>query len=110
MSEINEKMKQLVIAGDSETLGNVIRQALDAGSMANGILDEALLSAMDIVGQRMKSGEMFIPEVLLAARTMQSGLESLHRFWLKAKCQMPALACWVQWRAICTILERTWSA
>lgn len=77
MSEINEKMKQLVIAGDSETLGNVIRQALDAGSMANGILDEALLSAMDIVGQRMKSGEMFIPEVLLAARTMQSGLEIL---------------------------------
>lgn len=77
MSEYNEKMMQLVIAGDSATLGNVIQQALNAEATAAKILEDALLPAMDIVGKRMKSGEMFIPEVLLAAKTMQSGLEIL---------------------------------
>ena len=39
------------------------------------ILDNALLPAMDVVGERMKTGAMFIPEVLLSARTMQSCLD-----------------------------------
>jgi 5-methyltetrahydrofolate--homocysteine methyltransferase len=77
MANMNEKMKQLVITGDAEMLKTVIQLALDAGATASSILDDALLPAMDIVGQRMKTGEMFIPEVLLAARTMQSGLAIL---------------------------------
>lgn len=77
MPELNEKMKQSVIAGDAETLADAIQQALAAGSTASDILEEALLPAMDVVGQRMKTGEMFIPEVLLAAKTMQSGLKIL---------------------------------
>lgn len=77
MSDMNEKLQQLVIAGDAGMLGTVIQMSLDAGTPAADILDNALLPAMDIVGQRMKSGEMFIPEVLLSARTMQSGLELL---------------------------------
>lgn len=74
MSEINEKLMQLVIAGDAEALKTAIQHTLDTGMSASAILDEALLPAMDIVGKRMKSGDMFIPEVLLSARTMQSGL------------------------------------
>ena len=70
-------MKQLVIAGDGAMLGTVIQLALDTGASASDILEEALLPAMDVVGQRMKTGEMFIPEVLLSAKTMQSGLEIL---------------------------------
>ena len=77
MSEMNEKMKQLVIAGDAGMLSTVIQLAFSTGLTASAILNEALLPAMDIVGQRMKTGEMFIPEVLLSARTMQSGLQLL---------------------------------
>ncbi len=77
MSDMNEKMQQLVIAGDASMLGTVIQLALDTGAQAADILDDALLPAMDVVGRRMKSGEMFIPEVLLSARTMQSGLKIL---------------------------------
>ncbi len=77
MSEMNEKMMQLVITGNAEALKPAIQQALDAGISATAILEEALLPAMDIVGKRMKNGDMFIPEVLMSARTMQSGLEIL---------------------------------
>ena len=53
-------------------------QALLAqGTSAREIIDRGLLPGMDVVGQRMKSGECFIPEVLLSARTMQSALDVL---------------------------------
>ncbi len=75
MSEIYEKVQQLVIGGDDSMLGTVIQLALDSGSSAAEILNSGLLPAMDLVGQKMKTGDMFIPEVLMAARTMQSGLD-----------------------------------
>lgn len=77
MANMNEKMKQLLIAGDAAMLETVIQLALDAGASASSIIDDALLPGMDVVGQRMKSGEMFIPEVLRAAKTMHSGLAIL---------------------------------
>ncbi|WP_022667835.1 cobalamin B12-binding domain-containing protein [Desulfospira joergensenii] len=80
MAEINEKITQLVIAGDGALLETMVHMALDTGGNAATILDQALLPAMDIVGQRMKTGEMFIPEVLLAAKTMEAGLKVLTPF------------------------------
>ncbi len=77
MANMNEKMKQLLIAGDAAMLETVIQLALEAGASASSIIDDALLPGMDVVGQRMKSGEMFIPEVLRAAKTMHSGLAIL---------------------------------
>lgn len=77
MSDMNEKMKQLVISGDAALLETLITMALDSGAAASGILENGLLPAMDVVGARMKTGEMFIPEVLLSARTMQAGLALL---------------------------------
>lgn len=61
MANMNEKMKQLLIAGDAAMLETVIQLALEAGASASSIIDDALLPGMDVVGQRMKSGEMFIP-------------------------------------------------
>ena len=75
MSEMCEKIQQLVIGGDAGMLGTVIQLALDSGAGASEILNNGLLPAMDTVGQKMKTGDMFIPEVLMAARTMQSGLD-----------------------------------
>ncbi|MFV0436424.1 MAG: B12-binding domain-containing protein [Desulfopila sp.] len=77
MADLNVKMQELVSAGDGSMLETMVQMALDTGAGADDILDRALLPAMDIVGRKMKSGEMFIPEVLLSAKTMQRGLEIL---------------------------------
>ncbi len=74
---MKEQLTQALIAGNADTV-NALTQALPAGGTpAREILDEALLPGMEVVGQRLRSGECFIPEVLLSARTMQGALDIL---------------------------------
>jgi len=80
VSEIYGKMAELVIAGKGEELNGMVKQALDEGKVAKEIVESGLLPGMDVVGKRMKTGEMFIPEVLLSARTMQAALNILKPF------------------------------
>ena len=69
-----ESLKQMIIAGDDAATA-ATQQLVDGGALAREILDEALLPGMEVVGVQMKSGEKFIPEVLLSARTMQACLD-----------------------------------
>ena len=62
---------------DQQKLNEVIEDALNSGASAKKILDEGLIAGMDIVGERMESEEMFIPEVLKAAKIMAAALETL---------------------------------
>jgi 5-methyltetrahydrofolate--homocysteine methyltransferase len=80
VSEAYGKMAELVIAGKGEELNGMVKQALDQGKGAKEIVESGLLPGMDVVGKRMKTGEMFIPEVLLSARTMQAALNILKPF------------------------------
>jgi len=80
VSETYGKMAELVIAGKGEELNGMVKQALDQGKAAKEIVESGLLPGMDVVGKRMKTGEMFIPEVLLSARTMQAALNILKPF------------------------------
>jgi 5-methyltetrahydrofolate--homocysteine methyltransferase len=75
--QLYEQIKTTVIAGDEAALGTLVQALLAQGTSAREIIDRGLLPGMDVVGQRMKSGECFIPEVLLSARTMQSALDVL---------------------------------
>lgn len=72
-----ETISQAVIAGDEAKVRELTQLALDAGAMPAVIMDNALLPGMDVVGTKMKAGDMFIPEVLMSARAMQGGLELL---------------------------------
>jgi 5-methyltetrahydrofolate--homocysteine methyltransferase len=63
-----------VLTGDVDGVKNGIQKALDGGSSPGEILDRGLIKAMDEVGARMKAGEMYVPEVLIAAETMKEGL------------------------------------
>lgn len=63
-----------VIAGDVGKVKNLVKKSLDEGGRPGRIIDEGLTKAMDIVGSRMKSGEMYVPEVLIAAEAMKEGL------------------------------------
>ena len=74
---MKDQLKQAVIDGQGEIVLALTQALLATGTSAREILDEALLPAMAVVGERMRSGDCFIPEVLLSARTMQSALELL---------------------------------
>jgi 5-methyltetrahydrofolate--homocysteine methyltransferase len=69
-----ETLKAKIISGDDGSTAET-EALLAAGKGAREILDNALLPGMEEVGRRMKTGECFIPEVLLSARTMQSCLD-----------------------------------
>jgi len=72
-----ERLAQLVIAGDGPAAKALTQELIAQGSSAREILDRGLLPGMEVVGARMKAGEVFIPEVLLSARTMQGCLDLL---------------------------------
>ncbi len=66
-----------IIQGDQNTAAEITRAALDEGLAAKRILDEGLIGGMDTVGSRFKNNEIYIPEVLIAARAMKSALQLL---------------------------------
>lgn len=77
MSELFAKMSEAVIAADAETVNKLVEEALGNGIGAKEVLDNGLIPGMDVVGQRMKTGEMFIPEVLRSAKVMQEAMDLL---------------------------------
>jgi 5-methyltetrahydrofolate--homocysteine methyltransferase len=74
---VKDQLKQAIIDGNSDTVNALTSALLATGTPAREILDGALLPGMEVVGERMRSGECFIPEVLLSARTMQGALDLL---------------------------------
>ncbi|MBU2602026.1 MAG: corrinoid protein [Actinobacteria bacterium] len=72
-----DDLKLNVETGKRDAVQAQVKQALDEGRPAQEILQEGLVAAMDVVGAKMEAEEMFIPEVLRAAKTMEAGLEIL---------------------------------
>ena len=64
-------------AGDSSRVGTLTSAALEAGIAAGDILQRGLLAGMSVVGEQFRSREIFLPDVLLAARAMYAGLDLL---------------------------------
>jgi 5-methyltetrahydrofolate--homocysteine methyltransferase len=73
LNEISECMQR----GDDAKTAELTQQAIDAGMTASQILNDGLLSGMAIVGRKMGAHEIFLPEVLLAARAMSAGVDLL---------------------------------
>lgn len=61
---------------EEDKLNSLVQSALDNGSPAKEILDEGLIPGMDIIGEKMETEEMFIPEVLKAAKIMSGIIET----------------------------------
>jgi len=66
-----------VIEGDAAGVQSGVNAALSAGVAPEVVLNQALIAAMEEVGKRFEEGEFFVPEMLIAARAMQSGLNLL---------------------------------
>jgi 5-methyltetrahydrofolate--homocysteine methyltransferase len=76
MTDFNA-MTEALVSCDAEKLTELVNAAITAGEPANKILNNGLIAGMDIVGEKMESGDMFIPEVLMAAQAMAGCVEIL---------------------------------
>jgi 5-methyltetrahydrofolate--homocysteine methyltransferase len=73
-----------VIKGDQGTAVEITKTALEEGTAAKDVLEEGLIAGMDVVGVRFKNNEIYIPEVLIAARAMKMAMEILEPELIKA--------------------------
>ena len=70
-------ISESVIGGDADKVVSLVQNEIDKGSDAATILNKGLIGGMDIVGEKMQSGDMFIPEVLMSAQAMAAAVEIL---------------------------------
>ncbi|BCL61782.1 corrinoid methyltransferase [Desulfomarina profundi] len=70
-----KEITQTLLELDEPKMLQLINKALESGTPADEILNDGLIAGMDIVGQKMENGDMFIPEVLMAAQAMSKGVE-----------------------------------
>lgn len=75
--EILEEMSSFLQKGRAKNVKALVTQALEEGIDPKAILNEGLLSGMMIIGEKFKKNEVFVPEVLVAARAMNAGLAIL---------------------------------
>jgi len=77
------KIKDAVLKGDREAVVKFTKQAMDGGMGVKTVMDDGLIAGMDVVGQRFKANEVFIPEVLISAKAMQAGMAILEPQFVK---------------------------
>ena len=83
LQEISEKLQQ----GKTKDIKVLVPQALEEGVPAKDILNEGLLAGLSVIGVKFKNNEVFVPEVLIAARAMKTGTEILKPYLVSADVQ-----------------------
>ena len=76
MSKIAELAKAVSI-GKSKLVPGLVQEAIDEGNAPIDILNQGMIEAMAVVGEKFKAGEIFVPEMLVAAKAMKKGVEVL---------------------------------
>jgi len=74
MKDYLEEIKNLVVGGKHKEIEPLVQRAIDDGVDLDGIVNQALIPAMDVVGKRFEEGAIFVPEMLVSAVTMKKGL------------------------------------
>jgi len=75
--EILNQIAEFLEEGEDKSVHDLTEQALKNGVPATQILNQALIAGMDVIGEKFRAHEIFLPDVLLAARAMQAGMELL---------------------------------
>jgi 5-methyltetrahydrofolate--homocysteine methyltransferase len=75
MSDIIDKIKNAVIERRRDQIQELVNEAITERLPSQEIINEGLIAAMDVVGRRFGTGEIFVPEMLVSALTMKLGLE-----------------------------------
>ena len=74
--------------GKADEVKNLVSQALEEKMDAKKVLEEGLIAGMDIIGGRFKRNEIYIPEVLIAARAMHAGMSVLEPILVESGIKM----------------------
>lgn len=83
MQEISDFLQR----GKAKEVVELVQQAIDEGMGPEEILDQGLLSGMNAIGVKFKNNEVFVPEVLIAARAMNMGMDILKPFLVKSNAR-----------------------
>ncbi|MFH1512555.1 MAG: corrinoid protein [Bacillota bacterium] len=89
LQEISENLQK----GNAKGVKALVQQAIDEGYPVKIILDEGLLGGMSVVGEKFKNNEIFVPEVLVAARAMNMGAALLKPLLVQAGVKPCGKAC-----------------
>lgn len=73
LKEISENLQK----GRAKNVKELVQKAIDEGIDVNRILEDGLLHGMSIIGEKFKNNEVYVPDVLIAARAMNTGTELL---------------------------------
>jgi len=77
MANVLEKIASKLYEGEEEEVADLVKQALEQGLDAQQVLQLGLIGGMDRVGCDFKAGDLFVPEVLVAAKAMHAGMDVL---------------------------------
>ena len=80
-------------AGKAKVVKQLVQQAIDEGVSAKEILEKGLLDGMSIIGEKFKNNEVFVPEVLVAARAMNQGVAVLKPLLAEAGVENAGRVC-----------------
>ena len=75
--EILSKISEALQKGKAKDVKTMVQEAVDSGLTAQVILNDGLLAGMSIIGVKFKNNEVYVPDVLIAARAMKAGTEIL---------------------------------
>jgi len=82
MTEIVHEISELLQQGKVPKVKELVQKALDEGVAPQDILNNGLLGGLDIIGGKFKRNEVFVPQVLIAARAMNAGVEILKPYMM----------------------------
>lgn len=77
MAEVLEQIAQELFTGNAKAVAELVQKALNEGIAPGDILTGGLIKGMNEVGVKFKNNEIYVPEVLIAARAMKAGMEIL---------------------------------
>src|SRR5512143_2775463 len=77
MTDVLKQLAAKLYEGEEEVVAALVQQALDQGITPKEILTDGLIAGMDRVGCDFKAGDLYVPEVLIAAAAMHAGMNVL---------------------------------
>ena len=72
-----EEIAGAISSGNMKAISDLVQKAITSGADPMEILNRGMIDAMSVVGERFSRGEAFVPEMLVSARTMKKGVETL---------------------------------
>jgi len=74
MDTLLQEIKNAVVAGKHQEIETLVNRAVVNGLDLDSVINDALIAAMDVIGERFGTGKIFVPEMLVSAMTMKKGL------------------------------------